>query len=243
MVEIILILLMLNLSTCEDLTELYRDFIKESINNTLMEIQNNLSENCYNSFKSTIDTSNLSYLTKLVKNSGFNKNDLTSYEDCLTQSYSSHDNCSRHILQNITYVFFQITKNNSTAWFDPSDNRYETGNYLFGVCVIKGCSKDELILIFKKMKINEIDTVDQDHIKVYDLEDGKIEYNLKYFLSLLPLLVCLMISVFTLIPSIPIFLFRNCWKSIEGSLIYYDETILNYFSKCFNIDENVEFFN
>ena len=196
---------------------------------TLTNTKLNLSEKCINNINITYNNSKSNYYSIFYYDSSKSKNDLGSYIDCLNGNMEYHYEEKEEIKNNITfivaYIKEKIIKDNNTTNKNISEE-----HYLFGFCVINGCSEEDYKQILISIN-NDIKFIKGENIKVniYNLKEEK---NLIIkLIKCIPLFIIILISLFSLFTFIPGFLFQSCAKSHNAK-----ENI----KSCFNIVENMD---
>ncbi len=196
---------------------------------TLTNTKLNLSEKCINNINITYNNSKSNYYSIFYYDSSKSKNDLGSYIDCLNGNMEYHYEEKEEIKNNITfivaYIKEKIIKDNNTTNKNISEE-----HYLFGFCVINGCSEEDYKQILISIN-NDIKFIKGENIKVniYNLKEEK---NLIIkLIKCIPLFIIILISLFSLFTFIPGFLFQSSVKSHNAK-----EKI----KSCFNIVENMD---
>lgn len=207
-----------------------QQYIKSVLYSSITD-NHQISSSCYDSFLNAINNKDDSYITKIITDSGKNKNDLGSFQDCLNIDYGSHIANSTSILDNLTYIIIQIDQSQSKEGFTLSEN--EKAKYLFGICIPKGCNETEYKNIF--LSANEITGIfpllNENEIIVYDMT--KDRFSFLYLLNWIPILLTLFFMLFSIFKSLPIFFFHP--------LFYKRGTeINNKIASCFILSNNNE---
>jgi hypothetical protein len=193
----------------QDIEKLGLIFINNIINETIEERRNNISDSCYSSLNNALNDPNQLYLIKLFRDSAKNKNDLGSYLDCFTINYQFNNTWTDSIRDNLTYIIIHIDQ--KLNGYNITDVRYETGNFLFGGCVIKGCNTTEYKILFDGLnnKSDLFPKVTLDEIDVYDWGDNiNTYYSLSFFLQLIPAYLIFFVLLWSCFPYIPVYIFK-----------------------------------
>ena len=183
----------------------------------------NISSQCYAQLNRSffIDNKSMSpdshpYYQKLFYYSSQNKNDLSSYSECINTKF-------RNEIENFTYLTLLIDDNKSL--YDVLTTNNGTSAYLIGLCFIDSCTIDDYQLIVKKgmdylnitgfnnnneSDINNTSVNTQPDLKIYILNDQNRSEGFLKFLELLPLIIIFIHIIFAIFNSIPIY----CYKLI-----------------------------
>ena len=184
----------------------------------------NISTQCYDHLNKSFFINNRSmssdshpYYQKLFFYSSHNKNDLSSYSECINTKF-------RYETENFTYLTLLIDDNKSL--YDVLTTNNGTSAYLIGLCFIYSCTIDDYQLIVKKgmdylnitgfnninneSEINNSSANTQPDVKIYILNDQNRSEGFLKFLELLPFIIILIHIIFAIFNSIPIY----CYKFI-----------------------------
>ena len=164
---------------------------KELNNSKSKEKQTEINEimeckKIYQIFNNTDETSedyNISmfYIYLLYYESYKSKNDLSTYTDCLEyqpldirKRYFS-DEQRKKIRDNSTYIIIKLNEQNNKTF---NDFTFKDNEYLFGFCVLKGCTENAYKALFLKFNENLkcFGDIEKNSIELYDLK-AKREYN------------------------------------------------------------------
>lgn len=162
------------------------------------------------------------YIYKTLIDSAKNKNDLGSYNDCLYIDYDDlvEGEKNNSILGEVGYYLLEIIRGGAS----DSDFASQEGEYLLGMCLIKGCNYSEfenLTMEFDLQTEKSLDIKDTDKIKVLDVnKSNSIPQwgNFGYWLMLTPAICFVIHLLFTLFPRIPLYLFKCCFYKKSESL-------------------------
>jgi hypothetical protein len=241
-------------------------FIRDIILETLAVSQYEISPFCNKSITFAAQEPNQLYLIKLLKDSSKNKNDLGSYYDCNNINYqSSNDTWTDSIKDNLTYIVVHVHKESN--WYNLTDTRHESGNFLWGGCVIKGCNTSEYATFFKY--INDVSglfpNLTSNDINVIDWSlENSFSWD-KVLLEMIPVFLMIFFFLWSVFPCIPVNIFKCFFKKKEDlennteinsiqdqtmdmkqqSSFYsigrnYNKYNLNRFRSCFQLVENAE---
>jgi hypothetical protein len=202
-----------------ELDEIVISFIRKFWKDTLKTVKPNITDYCFQNLTIAVNNPYDLFAQKFLKDSTKNENDVGSYQDCLTMSYKTKDNVySSQIKKNISYIVFNVE--NSTL-NKNGDVRSDLDSFMFGACLPKGCTNLDYKNIFYKacLNLNALEYLYYDDIKVINLNEGKIQFNGFTVLSMMPFVVILVIFFFSLIPAIPVKIFRCCFKKNHKNLI------------------------
>jgi hypothetical protein len=205
-----LILLMIAYVKSIETPNLYK-YIDDLINETLNKTKSKLSQSCFDTLSNAYNNKFNLFTIKLLRDSAKNKNDLGAYEDCYLTKYNGlNETSTKEIEDQLLYVIISIHRKEN--WYQPSDIRYETGNYIFGGCIAKGCSTDEYLQLF--YTLNNITQIFGDlplnDISIYEYSKEDSE-PLLISLSLIPIYIIFILLLLSCFPVIPVFCFRNCF--------------------------------
>ena len=183
----------------------------------------NISTQCYDHLNKSFFINNKSispdshpYYQKLFYYSSHNKNDLSSYSECINTRF-------RYETEDFTYLTLLIDDNKSL--YDVLTTNNGTSAYLIGLCFIDSCTIDDYQSIVKKgmeylnitgfnnnneSEINNTSNNTQPDVKIYILNDRNKSEGFLKFLELLPFIIIFIHIIFALFNSIPIY----CYKLI-----------------------------
>jgi hypothetical protein len=154
------------------------------------------------------------YYQKLFYYSSQNKNDLSSYSECINTKF-------RNEIENFTYLTLLIDDNKSL--YDVLTTNNGTSAYLIGLCFIDSCTIDDYQLIVKKgmdylnitgfnnnneSDINNTSINNQPDVKIYILNDQNRAEGFLKFLELLPFIIIFIHIIFATFNSIPIYCYK-----------------------------------
>ena len=207
-----------------------QEYIKSVLYSSITD-NHQISLSCQDSFFNAINNKDDSYLTKIITDSGKNKNDLGSYQDCLNIDYGSHIADTSSILENLTYIIIQIDQSQSKEVFTLSEN--EKAKYLFGICIPKGCNETEYKNIF--YLANEITGIfpllNENEIIVYDMT--KERFSFLYLLNWIPIFLTLFFMLFSIFKALPVFFFNPLFFKRGNE-------VNNKIASCFILSDNNE---
>ena len=185
----------------------------------------NLSEKCNfqleNSlflFGMSMSTLSYPYYKKLFYDSSNYKNDFSSYSNCINnkvEAYSGYD-----LIQNFTYLRILIDDNKSL--YDILTTNSGTSVYLFGLCFIDNCSKNDYKKIIRKaltiLNLTNINNEDINNtniknekypkIKIYTINDNIKSKGFIKFLQYIPFIIICIHVFFVIFNSIPIHFYK-----------------------------------
>ena len=172
----------------------------------------NLSKNCINNLIKYLKGDDASYyFEKLYFGSSFNKNDINTYSTCI--NYNGDENKDS--------VYLTVLINEKISLYDDLTISQGSSGYVFGLCIIDGCTIDEyekLILYIMKSVIYTEHNLNPDtnitsniinpinDIKIYKYELHDTSFTFITFLRYLPFIIIVIHIIFVLINKIPIFL-------------------------------------
>ena len=175
-----------------------------------------ISDKCLNSLnKNTLD---LNFLHKLVADSGRNRNDLGSFSDCKKALYNDTGNEKQNLefLNELDFLILNIRNpvidpitNKEVSSFDA---RYQSGDYICGLCIVKGCNATEFLNITTNYIINNPFFGFNPGVEatVHLMNDIILKADLWLVASIISILCLLLYFVFTCFPKLPTFIFKKC---------------------------------
>jgi hypothetical protein len=224
-------------SDSDDIGTVAMMFVRDIIMETLTVSQNDISPLCNKSITYAAQEPNHLYLMKLLKDSSKNKNDLGSYYDCNNINYKSiNQTWTDSIKDNLTYIVVHVNKESN--WYNITDTRHESGNFLWGGCVIKGCNTSEYAIFFKY--INQVTglfpNLTSNDVNVIDWSEEKSYQWDIVLLEMIPVFLMIFFFLWSIFPCIPVNLFKCFFKKkddlstaietrIENNNSIQDETI------------------
>ena len=186
-------------------------------------------EESFFQYRMSMSISSYPYYKKLFFHSSLDKNDLSSYYDCINDKIDSY--IGYYYIQNFTYLTLLIDDNKSL--YDLLTTNSGTSSYLIGLCFIDNCSLNDYELIIKKgmeyinlYKFNNSNNYsnisnntnindnnnDNPEIKIYILNNNIKSKGFIKFLEILPFIIILIHIFFTIFSSIPIFIYKLILK-------------------------------
>lgn len=204
------------------LTYYVSNFIKLVFEDTIKASKIQISKECYDTSMFAINEKNNLYTYKFMKDSAKNFNDLGTYQDCYSISYKiKTDVYTNSIRNNLTYTVFNIENKNMTSLKDIADIRYESANFMLGSCFIKGCKNDDLRQLFYNAcrKLDVVQYMNLEDIEVLNIDEGEVTWDLETVAKMSPLLFFIILFIFSICPSIPVFIFKKCFKKSKKKSI------------------------
>lgn len=187
---------------------------QDILNSTLFNPNLTISESCRATLNDTYIYGDYAYevFYKTSEDSSKNKNDVGSYNDCINNNLISNDNKTYYGI-NFNYYIISVQKEQRV---NHTDSRFESGTYLFGVCLIEGCNELEYTEIFYDInfKLENPFTLNcKDDVKMYDVDESKKkELSWHLLLDLIPFYLLIIQILFVIFPEIPALLFRKCFR-------------------------------
>jgi hypothetical protein len=220
---IIAILSLTFLSTLNDdtITGLTTTFITKLLGDTITSMSQNITTECFDNLTLMINDKQNLYTTKFMRDSAKNLNDVGNYKNCYYTSYNLGNNTYTSIIKdNLTYIVFNIENNDMTVLKDITDIRYEANNFMLGSCLIHGCSKDDLKLLFYTIsgKLAIFDNLKYNDINVLDIEDGQVSLSFLTALKVSPFLFIIALIIFSLYPPIAVRVFKCCFRKSQKKI-------------------------
>ena len=182
------------------------------LNDTIQNYSLPISDKCRNSLNYTYIQQDHAdyYIYKTIEDSSKNKNDVGSYNDCMINKFSKNPNSTCQA----KFFSYMIVSIDQEVMYNRTDSRYESGSYLFGLCVARGCNETEYIDIFYDVNIrmdNLLTFSSKKEISMYNVNKNK-KISWYVLLDLIPFYFLIVQIVFLIFPEIPSFLFRCCFK-------------------------------
>ena len=179
--------------------QISKDILKDKLKNITLE------DKCLNLIEKTylLDDKNktninklMLYYTKIFLDSSKNKNDISTFNDCMRKRYGY--NLSENEINHFSYLLTFIDKRNR----DEIDLKSDT-TYLFGVCAvhdkINGCSDEDYQKILKSIISDFLEEIQpkENEITFFSFEDYTKEYNYEFFsLNQIPLYFIILHFIF-----------------------------------------------
>ena len=181
-----------------------------------------LSEQCYDKmtksffqYHMTISVDSFPYYQKLFLDSSRNKNDLTSYSDCIEDIKVDHD-----INKKVNFTYLTVLIDSKNSLYDMLTKKSGVSEFLIGLCFIDDCEIEDYKKIIKKAmnylnitrdsSLNETENKDRIHtrIKIYRMNDSAKAKGFVKFLELLPFIIICLQIIFIIFNSIPMYVYR-----------------------------------
>ena len=195
--------------------DIFLQLIQNEKNNIIKIFNNTNNQNCTDflseNYISNIDSKNESkknqtylYYVKLALDSSKNKNDISTYRDCMKKRYGINLEKDPHF----SYVLVFIDKRNQT----PS-NFYEDTTYLFALCLVyqdkcKDENYEEMFNTFYQIYVNQ-SNITKNETTVFSFEDSSNEYIYTFFsINQIPLYIIIFIFFLMVFKKLIIKLFN-----------------------------------
>ena len=200
----------------------------------------NLSDQCHQHLKNSLfqfdmslSVSSYTYYKKIFLHSSRNKNDLSSYSDCINNPIDNY--IGNNPVTNFTFLTVLIDDNKSL--YDLLTSNKGVSSFLIGICFIDNCTINDYQKIIKKSMIylnltkeeNELnETNDASEvglgIKIYKMNDNKKSEGFIKFLEWLPFIIMFIHFFFVLFNSIPVYFYKIiifvfCCKDTNNTLL------------------------
>ena len=214
----------------EDIYDALVDLAQYLISKILLKTESSLNETCYNELNKTINGTNDNltfFVQKIVDDSSKNRNDLSSYRDCMTRKMNYNVSGT-----NTTYLLVEVgsvktdfskyydSKTNSTTSFDNG-----SGQFMFGICIPQVCNEYDFATIVNTSYFIFSDALDQNQtlkapnfdviqMNYSDYNRTTLEYlgSVNYF-KMIPLII-IIIHIFIVFFSItPFCIWKYCFKN------------------------------
>ncbi len=195
--------------------DIFLQLIQNEKNNIIKIFNNTNNQNCTDflteNYISNIDSKNESkknqtylYYVKLALDSSKNKNDISTYRDCMKKRYGINLEKDPHF----SYVLVFIDKRNQT----PS-NFYEDTTYLFALCLVyqdkcKDENYEEMFNTFYQIYVNQ-SNITKNETTVFSFEESSNEYIYTFFsINQIPLYIIIFIFFLMVFKKLIIKLFN-----------------------------------
>lgn len=176
----------------------------------------NLTEQCnmqlldtFFLYELSVSVASLPYYKKFIFDSSRNKNDLSSFYDCVNEQIEN--------IHNFTYL--TVLVDDQKSLYDILTTNEGISSFLYGFCFIDNCEIEDYLKIIKKGMIylnltkeikneNETDNTKDLELKIYKI-DGSIKTNgFLGFLELIPFIIILIHLFFIIFNSVPIYFYK-----------------------------------
>ena len=221
--------------------ELFRDYILS----TLIQDETPANPNCLYFLSQFF--SNYSLVTlKLLQDSSHSLSKLGSYQDCKYKVYYDDDGKNSTTEENINYTYILFYTAPSTPNPKPT---------LFSICApeVTDCEKDDYSVILNSFnyKTELLDTIQIAGVEVYVLNDESKKVNNKFYIGMIVIVFFIFIISCEIFPSIPVFLFKCCFKKKIKNLNkhskklknknyeVYSTSSISQFEKSFDLKESI----
>jgi hypothetical protein len=170
--------------------------------------------------KMSMSFNSFPYYRKLYFHSSKNKNDLSTYYDCITNEVESYIDYE-FVKENFT--FFTVLIDDKKSLYDIMTSNNGSSAYLLGLCFIDNCNMDDYKILMNQglayfnLTLNENATM-----KIFRMDDNIKSKGFIKFLELIPfIIICIHIS-FIIFKFIPVYLYKLilfifCCKSFNDS--------------------------
>ena len=176
----------------------------------------NLTNQCYMEMLDTfflyelsISVASFPYYKKLILDSSKNKNDLSSFSNCINDQIN--------YLHNFTYL--TVLVNDQKSLYDILTTNEGISSFLYGLCLIDKCEIEDYLQIIKKGMLylnltkeiknkNETDGSKDLELKIFKIDDVLKSQGFLGFLELLPFIIILVHLFFIIFNSIPLYIYK-----------------------------------
>ena len=227
--------------TNKEVAQSMADLFLRPLLEVLEDKQLNISATCKttlrNSYYNDDEQLKMFYITKLLSDSSKNKNDLTTYEDCMRKVYLyTEKDKPFNITGKFTYLMttFEQSNNNNNTNYTLLSTDYGTRKFTFGLCLPSGCNETEYrSVIFLTLKnIAFLFTIDNpDQIDLLQLEDYRIQkdtnMNKLFFIELIPLGIFLLFTLIIIFGFFPFCIYKYFFKNPNYSRLDGDDKSTN----------------
>ena len=141
------------------------------------------------------------YTTLIYQESSKSKNNLGEYTDCIENQNIDLTNVTiseelrEEIRKNSTYTIFRIYEKSNKP---INDFRFKDNEYLFGLCLKKGCSEESIKTMFYEFnkEIILFEKLNDSNITIYNLESGRqyVQYE-----RMIPIFIIILFALFDFI--------------------------------------------
>ena len=194
----------------ESLIEIFTSALVQQVKSTISNKTLNISEECRNEFSNIfLNSTNAKlaeyYTMKLLEDSSKNKNDVTSYEECMRKKYNY--NVSKD--DEVVYLMsiFDQTKNNTNI--NVTSITFEQLWFMIGICAPRICNEQEYKEVIYHMVMNNTNFLNlnsTDELEVISIENKERRQPTHYgkiiaeFIPLFFILIFFIIIIFRIIP-------------------------------------------
>lgn len=199
--------------------------LSQSLNKTLQNDTLRVSEGCKTGLQDKFMSNNTKklefYTTKLIEDSSKNKNDITSYDECMRKKHNykmSFVNETEPI-----YLIIIVDKTNSSGGIEINITtlEYETLWYVVGVCLPNVCNEKEykeiIFQLDKDMgRVIDLNNLSQLHVMSLNSVKERKKTSFSYlYSSFIPLYIILLQIVIILFGIIPFCCFKCCFRNSQ----------------------------
>jgi len=187
------------------------NFLRSNIASDVIN-NSNINTTCKNNLiDAYVNNSTGFYYIKYIIDSTKNKNDVGSFQDCI---YNNYADGTEEMMDKLQYVVVTINpeehsdKKPHSKYSDeptPIADYSNNGFFVIGMCMVKGCSEDEIIqvLINGNQQIGVLGNFEKNEVKVFCIEKNSFDFYTEDLINLIPLFLILIQVLFTLFPSVP----------------------------------------
>ena len=246
-----ILILLFSLSNIISLSsnDFFKSQIKSIINNTLSHPSSECERRLYDTYLN--NTNDDGVYKRLLNSSSLNKNDISSYYSCLRNT------------NDFNYYIISISPNTSlsnSVTYPKINLHYENQHYKLGVCLIKGCTHNEITELFIKIN-NENENLffpANSIVSSIDINENKNSFStVDIVITTIMLIIISTLFLFVVFNSIPKLIFKNCFKykapteppsesssetpwRTQTPITGINKYKLYSFTQCFNIHDNIK---
>lgn len=230
------------------------------LNYTFTQISNRtliVTEDCLNSIRTKYDINSpdsVFYFQKLIFDSSKNRNDVSSFSECLRKSHGSDIKNAE-----LSYVMVLVDKRDNTT--NVIINGSGVSLYFFGVCFVNQCSTDDMFQLVNATidyLDNPVEAKDSNlQVLILEKKDTRLKIQFKTVLHLIPFIIILVQLVLVFWNRIPMafakfiyhcFIKREIRRNVSGNTLINNgfneigkkKHFTNYIKQAFNLNKNGE---
>ena len=202
----------------ENIDFMFLNVFLKFFNDTLNDLKKNknISEECFNDLNYYVNNKDENiknyFILKLLLDSSKNKNDLSTFDQCMTKKYKFINNSDS---LNSTFFVLSLDKTENDLYKKYSTS-FEKNWYLAGFCIINNnkCSEKEIILFIKVFDRNFNYAFDLDNSSFQLFIINKNEKNIysNIYFNLIPLIIVIIIILLSFFQKYLLKIFNCCFK-------------------------------
>ena len=205
----------------QSIIEIIRNGLNQTLNKTLINETDDCEKNLRKIFINN-NTESLYYTTKLVEDSSKNKNDVTSYNECMRKKHNFKDLPLNETIYLIIIIDNTDSSNESNI---ITTLAYETLWYVIGVCLPNVCNekqyKDIILNLNEKIggMLNLTNSTQFHAMSLNNTEERRKAGFSYLYSSFIPLYIVLLQIVVIIFGIIPFCCFKRCFRKHNNQVI------------------------